>query len=191
MRSDRAGIGSALLASVCCVGPVALAALGLGGLGLSAFIGQYHWYFIGGAALVLGYAWYSYLKERRRCGDQHCEMVRGRFTGATLTLASVAVAAFFGLNVYSYAGVSAASQAAAERPDLAEVVIPVDGMTCFTCTITVEHSLQALEGVSDAAASVPDRSVKVSYDPDRVTVPRMVAAVNETGYRARLPEGKG
>ena len=42
MESHKVGILSALAASVCCVGPVLLAALGLGSLGVGAFIGEYH-----------------------------------------------------------------------------------------------------------------------------------------------------
>lgn len=42
MTPDRLGILSALFASVCCLGPVLLVVLGLGSLGLGAFLGRYH-----------------------------------------------------------------------------------------------------------------------------------------------------
>ena len=63
MRSDRMGMLSALVASVCCLGPVLLVLLGLGSLGFGALIGRYHWWFIGAAIALLTYAWRSYLKE--------------------------------------------------------------------------------------------------------------------------------
>jgi copper chaperone CopZ len=65
---------------------------------------------------------------------------------------------------------------------------PVEGMTCFSCEIHVEHSLKKLEGVREVKASSSDHSVTVSYDPAEVAVEKLVEAVNPTGYRARLPE---
>lgn len=70
----------------------------------------------------------------------------------------------------------------------AQTVIPVEGMTCFSCELQVEHSLKDLEGVGEVKASAPQRSVTMSYDPARVSVEKLVEAVNQTGYRARLPE---
>lgn len=187
MQARKLGILSAFLASVCCVGPVLLAVVGLGGLGLGAFIGANHWYFIAGAGLLLGWAWYAYLRERRRCVTDRCEMVGGKATRIALPLATLVVLGFFGLNLYTYVG-GATAQASTPSAAYAQVVLPVEGMTCYTCTVTVEHSLKALEGVQEAKASVPGRSVTVSYDPGKVRVEQLVAAVNETGYRARLPE---
>ena len=46
------GILSMVLASTCCVLPVALAVAGLGGLGLGAFFGEYHWYFLASASAL-------------------------------------------------------------------------------------------------------------------------------------------
>jgi copper chaperone CopZ len=187
MQAHRLGILSAFLASLCCVGPVLLAVAGLGSLGLGAFIGANHWYFIAGAVLLLGWAWYAYLRERRRCATDRCEMVGGKATRITLPLATLAVLGFVGLNVYTYAGGKTA-QISPVPAVYAQVAIPVEGMTCYTCTVAVEHGLKELEGVQEAKASVPDRMVTVSYDPQKVSVKQMVEAVNKTGYQARLPE---
>ena len=187
MRARKLGIASAFLASLCCVGPVLLAVLGLGGLGLGAFIGAYHWYFIAGAGILLGLAWYAYLKERRRCETERCEMVGGKLTRITLPLATLAVVGFFGLNLYTYAGTDEQTAGLVSTAP-AQTVIPVEGMTCYTCTVTVEHSLQSLKGVEKARASVPGKSVTVSYDPQKVSIEQLVEAVTKTGYRARLPE---
>ncbi len=187
MKSHKTGILSAVMASVCCVGPVLLAALGLGGLGVGAFIGAYHWYFIGGATVVLGFAWLNFLRERRRCQTERCEMAGGKLARITLPLATLGVAAFLAMNVYAYAGGTVADESLAVAGQ-ATVTIPVEGMTCFTCTITVEGSLEDLDGVREATANVPGKSVTVSFNPDKVTVMNLVEAVNGTGYRAELPD---
>ncbi len=66
--------------------------------------------------------------------------------------------------------------------------IPVEGMTCVTCTIPVENSLKKLDGVQAAKASIPKKSVTVSYDPQQVQLEQLVEAVNATGYRAQMPK---
>ena len=188
MESNKTGMLSVLMASVCCVGPLLLAALGLGGLGVGAFIGAYHWYFIGGATVVLGFAWFNFLRERRRCQTERCEMAGGKLTRIMLPLATLGVAAFLAMNVYAYAGGTVADESLAAVAGQETVTIPVEGMTCFTCTITVEGSLEDLDGVREATANVPGKTVTVSFNPDKVTVKNMVEAVNETGYRAEFPD---
>jgi len=164
-----------------------LAVAGLGGLGLGAFIGANHWYFIAGAGLFLGLAWYAYLREKRRCETERCELVGGRFARITLPLATLVVLGFLGLNLYTYAGNPSATVDTMSAAYI-QTVLPVEGMTCYTCAVTVEHSLKSLEGVQEAKASVPGKSVAVSYDPRRIKVEQLVEAVNKTGYQARLPE---
>ena len=187
MQARKIGIFAAFIASLCCVGPLLLAALGLGGLGIAAFIGVNHWYFIGGAGALLAVAWFFYLREQKRCETEQCEMVGGKATRITLPLATVAVLAFFGLNLYTYAG-DGVSEPSILPAAYAQTVIPVEGMTCVTCTIPVENSLTKLEGVQAAKASIPKKSVTVSYDPQQLKIEQLVEAVNATGYRAQMPK---
>jgi len=194
MKADRIGIFSAMLASVCCLGPVLLVLLGLGSLGFGALIGRYHWWFIGAAIALLAYAWRSYLKEARQCKTASCEMARGRTTRTVLLLASVVVAVFVGLNLYTYASQTpqTSSLGTVPRPgQLASVVIPVEGMTCFTCELTVESSLKRLPGVQEADAKVTEEAAYVRYDPSRVSLDALIAAINKTGYKAKQPGSQG
>jgi len=71
------------------------------------------------------------------------------------------------------------------------VVIPVEGMTCLTCELTVESSLKRLPGVASAEANVAQQRVTVQYDPAQVTVEQLMAAINQTGYQASRPQGEG
>lgn len=190
MKADKLGLVSALLASVCCLGPVLLVLLGLGSLGFGAVVGRYHWWFITAAILLLSVAWRSYLKEASRCQTASCQMTRGKMTRTVLTLASVVVAIFVSLNLYTYASQSRrtnAAPASLAQGDVASVTIPVEGMTCFTCELTVESSLKKLSGVQSADAKVNEASAYVSYDPARVSLDDLVSAINKTGYHAKPP----
>ena len=92
-------------------------------------------------------------------------MVNGRVTRVTLPLATLAVAGLMGLNVYTYAEPEPVSPTSpALVAGQTEAVIPVDGMTCFSCTIAVEGSLANLQGVGEVVASVPGKSVTVRFD---------------------------
>jgi len=118
-------------------------------------------------------------------------MARGKTTRTVLLLASVVVAVFVGLNLYTYASQThqTSSLGTGPRPgQLASVVIPVEGMTCFTCELTVESSLKQLPGVQSADARVNDAAAYVSYDPSKVSLDELMAAINRTGYQARRPE---
>ena len=189
MKADRLGMLSALLASVCCLGPVLLIALGLGSLGIGALLGRAHWWFIVAAMAMLTFAWRRYLKEASRCKAASCEMARGKTTQTVLLLASAVVAVFVGLNLYTYAS----QQRSAARQDTASpmngqmvsVMIPVEGMTCFTCELTVASSLKHLPGVQSAEAKVNEGMAYVRYDPARVSLDDLLAAINKTGYLAR------
>ena len=190
MKAVRLGILSALTASVCCLGPVLLVLAGLGSLGFGALIGRAHWWFIGAAIALLTYAWRSYLQEARRCKAASCEMARGKTTRTVLTLASVVVAVFVSLNLYTYAGQRRSARQDAAGPmsgQLASVAIPVEGMTCFTCEVTVESSLKRLPGVESVEAKVNDGMAYVRYEPTRVSLDALIGAINKTGYHAKPP----
>jgi len=187
MKAGPLGILSAVLASVCCLGPVLLVLLGLGSLGFGALIGRYHWWFIGAAVGLLAFAWRSYFNEKRRCDAAHCAMEKGQTTKGSLLLASTVVAVFVGLNVYTYAsqGRKSAISTSPSAASLATIKIPIEGMTCFTCELSVESSLKRLSGVESADAKVIDRAAYVRYNPAQVSVEQLITAINRTGYRAR------
>ncbi len=188
MNATKIGLVSAFVASLCCVAPVGLAVLGLGGLGIVAFIGANHWYFIAGAGGLIGLSWYAYLQERQRCKTERCEFVGGKVARVTLPLATLAVLGFFGLNLYAYAGVG--GQGAGLLPlNHSLVTIPTEGMTCYSCAAHVEHSLTSVNGVEAATASVSAKTVTITYDPGLIGIEQLVNAINKTGYKARNPTG--
>jgi len=191
MKADKLGVLSALFASVCCITPLLLVLLGLGSLGVGAVLGRFHWWFLAAAFVLLTVAWRRYFHERRRCATEQCEVASGTPTRWTLLVASVVVATFAGLNVYTFAGQRQQTGARSANPsaNAAEAVIPVEGMTCLTCELTIESGLKRLPGVQYADARVTDQTVSVRYDPAQISVNDMVETINKTGYRVRSPEG--
>ncbi len=105
-----------------------------------------------------------------------------------LTAASVIVAAFVGLNLYTYASQRSTTSLPAGN-GLTSIVLPVKGMTCLTCELTIESSLKRLIGVSHVDARVSEETVHIHYDPARVSPDDLIAAINKTGYKASPPQG--
>ncbi|WP_255191149.1 heavy metal translocating P-type ATPase [Natronobeatus ordinarius] len=64
----------------------------------------------------------------------------------------------------------------------------VDGMHCATCETYLESLAAAREGVVDAEASYVTETVRVDYDPERLSKPELRDALSRTGYTAYLRE---
>ncbi len=189
MKASRLGILSAIIASTCCVGPLLLILVGLGSLGLGAAIGKYHWFLIAAAFGLIVFAWRSYFKEKKSCNLRGCRMEKKRMTLIPLMIASLVVAVLVGLNIYTYAvqGSEVEGEKESGASGSASVVIPVKGMTCFTCEVTVSSALNRVDGVMTVEASAREGHVKVGYDPEETNITRLVEAINKTGYQASLP----
>ncbi len=69
-----------------------------------------------------------------------------------------------------------------------QVELPTAGLTCSTCAVTVERSLQALPGVEQAHVNFALSKAHVTYDPARIAVGRLVDAVKQAGYTVGADE---
>ncbi len=47
-----------------------------------------------------------------------------------------------------------------------------------------QRALEGLEGVKKVEASFENKTVRVIYDPQKVTVERLIATIEDLGYRA-------
>lgn len=80
-----------------------------------------------------------------------------------------------------------ATPAGREEPSLTMVTIPVEGMVCVSCAARVKRTLAAIDGVGFVEVSLGERNARVGYDSSRVSPDRLVAAINDLGYRAGAP----
>ncbi|MFF1483734.1 heavy metal translocating P-type ATPase [Streptomyces sp. NPDC058319] len=74
---------------------------------------------------------------------------------------------------------------AGTMPSLAVTDLAVGGMTCAACVRRVEKKLAGLDGVK-ASVNLATGSARVSHPAD-ISPLRLVAAVEQAGYTARLP----
>ncbi len=79
--------------------------------------------------------------------------------------------------------VEGAGYALAPEPEPAKLRIAVEGMHCASCVNSIEQSLRETPGVTDAAVNLATEEAAVSYEPDRVSVGDLLAAVERAGYK--------
>lgn len=91
-----------------------------------------------------------------------------------------------------------AQQAGLDDPDLLQqcvVEIPMgsslrrigmglSGMYCAACAITIEDALRKVPGVSEVQVQATSQRARILVDPAAVKLSELVAAVQESGYRA-------
>jgi len=65
---------------------------------------------------------------------------------------------------------------------LETISMPVLGMTCAGCAVSVESMIGAQSGVDKAAVNYATQSVQVSYNPDVVQLEALQKAVQSVGY---------
>lgn len=68
---------------------------------------------------------------------------------------------------------------------LREIVIPIGGMTCASCAATVEKAISSLEGVVEVFVNLATERALVKYNPRKVRISQIRAAINHAGYQAR------
>lgn len=80
----------------------------------------------------------------------------------------------------------------AEEPRYLQAELPVLGMTCANCVGAVERTLRRrVDGVVDPVVSLATESATFRYDPTRVSLEDVAAAVERAGYRVVLPATDG
>ncbi|ODT04563.1 MAG: hypothetical protein ABS52_04660 [Gemmatimonadetes bacterium SCN 70-22] len=66
------------------------------------------------------------------------------------------------------------------------VTLAVKGMTCAGCVLGTQKVLTRLPGVAKADVSYEKGTAVVTYDPAKVTVEQMIAAIKTLGYTASI-----
>ncbi len=69
--------------------------------------------------------------------------------------------------------------------DFCEASLLLEGARCAACLWLNEETLRALPGVVEAAANYAGQSVRIRWEPSRLAMSEILAAVRRIGYRAR------
>ncbi len=183
------GAMSAILASLCCLGPVLLSAAGMAGIGAFSFFENYRPLLIAVTVFTLVVAFVLvYQKSKSTCPDGSCRIEpSGRRSRAAVWAATLVAAVSI---AYPYLRGTAYDRVhSAARPSVKQMEIEVRGMTCVGCNANVESAAQSVDGVIRARADFRLNSVTVEFDPAEATVEQIVDRISATTvYRAFMPD---
>lgn len=65
--------------------------------------------------------------------------------------------------------------------------LPIEGMTCASCSAAVERAVRKLPGVTEANVNLTAENLHLSYDESQVSLEDVVQAVDDAGYKAVIP----
>jgi Cu+-exporting ATPase len=63
-----------------------------------------------------------------------------------------------------------------------QIVLPIEGMTCASCVMHVEHGLKDTPGVQKAVVNLATERATVQYDPAQASLADLVFHVRDVGY---------
>lgn len=93
-----------------------------------------------------------------------------------------------------YGTPDAHSLSAAATPRLMKnerVKIAIEGMHCTSCANGIKAMLKRTPGVITVEVSFERREAIVEYDSSRTSLEKVVEAINNLGYKAKVKEEKG
>jgi len=100
VKAGLVSFSSALIASLCCLLPLAVVVLGLGSGAFMMVTMRYRNIFIPVGVVGVGIGYYLYFKEKRRCSSIGCSFVGRKINLALLVLATAIVAGVLLLNFF-------------------------------------------------------------------------------------------
>jgi mercuric ion transport protein len=194
MQGKSLTVGSviaAFLASLCCLGPLILAGLGVGAAAFSPLVALRP-YFLGLSATLLAAGFYFVYRKPRAaaaCEGETCapNSRAHRWAKPALWLATLAVLA---LAFFPSYGSKLVGQAQPRDPVAAATVataqLKIANMDCPMCADIIQHKLVATPGVLGAQVLYPAGTAAVKYDPRKVAPEKLVQVVDTTGYKASV-----
>lgn len=180
-----AALGSAGLASICCIGPLVLAGLGAGSLGVAAELTRYRPQFLGLTGVILAFAFYFvYRKRSAVCADGSCELRSGsRNIKAGLWVITVLAAGMAAFPCWS--SLLLTGNSASLTPAAHVLILKISGMDCAACTVAIKRSVEKVPGVLSADIDFDGRLAKIGTD-FKADPQAVLKAVEAAGYKAEL-----
>lgn len=189
-------IGAAVVASICCIGPVVFAGLGIGAVTAAQGFAPLRPYFVALTAVFLGLGFYfAYRKPKQAtaCEGQTCETPRAARWGRPLLWVASAVVLALVTFPYYYAPLRATLDQPRQTPGVASapaqpstVELKVSGMTCEGCALGVRTALLETPGVASASVDFEAGRARVQFDASKTSAEQLIEAINKAGFKASL-----
>lgn len=101
----------------------------------------------------------------------------------TLLILSLLATSLLLKTVYAEPAASAQSQ---KQNSSQSVILDMQNMTCELCKFTIKKALQGVEGVEDANVDYDTKTAKVTFNPQKTSLDRLIKATTDAGYPATV-----
>jgi len=187
------GIGSGIIASICCLGPAFIVLLGLSGLSAALSLTQFQPYFIALSIVFMAGAIWVYL---RRKNQGHCDMHVVQKNKRFIAVVALTMVIFYVMTLYVVMplvtphiyGTFGDNTNPKPPQKLRQVTLSIQGMTCPSCADAVESLLKQNEGIVSASVNYYQGTGIVVYEPSKITTEEIVKAIQP--YTATITENK-
>lgn len=92
--------------------------------------------------------------------------------------------------VHESHGNSHGGQSEQKHDQTEHLIVPIKGMHCATCALTIEKKLRKVHGIEKISVNFASEKAHVEYDSGRIDTKGVADAINKTGYKAVIEEPK-
>ena len=177
---------AALAASVCCLGPLLLLAIGLGGAwaGNLPALAPYRPIFM---ALSAGFLAFAFYRIYRKPAQDECEpgsaCANPKSNRTNKIGLWIVTALILGLFAFPYLMPHlTAKSKQTDNQITQQVTLQIKGMTCAGCIATVQKSLTDISGVVNAKVTLDPPRAVVTYDTTKAAIKDLTTATANAGY---------
>ncbi len=173
----------AIMAHICCIAPIFLGVLGVGGGSLFSKFANLRTYLMGMTGFFLGLAFYlTYKKRKVRCEDGTSKTRRvPKWNKISLWIATILVV-FFLAFPHLVGSLNISSGNDPMKGEISEVTITVKGMTGTSCEFNIENAVKKLDGIIIVKADYKKGEVDIKFEKDKVNINDITEAINKSGY---------
>ncbi|HBQ18582.1 MAG TPA: hypothetical protein DEF51_48135 [Myxococcales bacterium] len=196
--SAMGALGAAVAGAACCVGPLVVAILGVGGAGAMVALAPYRPYFMAGTAVMLGVGFFLVYRRRPApaatgdaCGCDEPAPKRKRDLAKVMLWVATLLVVGFTVSPYVIGAVADASddrgETAVAHTDARRVQLSVAGMDCAACGVGIQRAMEPVGPYRDFELDLEAGTVSFAYDGDEDTAGRFASAIREIGYEVGEP----
>lgn len=188
-----ASVLSAIVASLCCIGPLIALGLGLGGFAAASVFAKWRPFFLAVTCVLLGLSWYlTYRRAKETCREGsvcagHSVPLWNKIMlwAATIVVAGTVAFPFYLGAVARWAQESPRAAENRASGEAAALQVKIPSMDCRACAASIESMLRKQSGVKDARVSFDTKEAVVQYDPQTTTPQKIIEAIDGTGFKVQ------
>jgi len=178
---------TALLSSLCCIGPLVLVGLGIGSTALFLEFNSLRPYLIGLALIFLTPAiYFTYKKREIKCEDGSCKFQSAnKWNKIVVWFAAFAVLFFISFPYFGF-DASAANNDNKQYENFKSVNLKIYNMDCEACARGLESQLKKIDGVKEAKINFVEKDGTIDFDSSKVNKENLIQLLEAEGFPAKI-----